>query len=168
MHCCLIPRFWAFNVMPAEKKTLSDKHFEIIIIWLGPLAPKAMFSFRLSQANELCRWSWFWRWQEKWNKQAEESVTCGFRPLYRDSRLEFVTLRKIAECVRACARGHGTIHHTQNINLYFKGPHSTTAKRKTPPLHLSPTRKHRQIYDTQGMSEERSAFIRATFPTVAH
>lgn len=46
---------------------------------------------------------------------------------------------------------------------------ASTAKEETPPLHLSPTRKHRlKIYNSEGMSEERSVFIRAIFPTVAH
>lgn len=53
-----------------------------------------MFSFRLSQANEFCRWSWFWGWQQKWNERAEESVTCGFGAVYHDSVLKFATLRR--------------------------------------------------------------------------
>lgn len=33
-------------------------HFELIIIWLRLLARLSMFSFRLSRADDFCRWSW--------------------------------------------------------------------------------------------------------------
>lgn len=53
--------------------------------------------------------------------------------------------------------------------IFIFSSKAPTAKEETPPLHLSPTRKHRlKIYNTPGMCEERSAFIRTIFPTVAH
>lgn len=83
-------------------------------------------------------------------------MTRGFRPVYQESGLEFVTLRREKNDFIVMERERECFSTAQIFIFSSKAP---TAKGETPPLHLSPTRKDRlKIYNTQGMCEERSAF----------
>lgn len=56
-------------------------HFELIIIWLRLLARLSMFSFRLSRADDFCRWSLALRTiQQRHERRPTESVPPRIRP----------------------------------------------------------------------------------------
>lgn len=98
-----------------------------------------------------------------------EVVTRAFRPAYQDSGLEFVTLRR-KKTISLLWRER---EREWKLNAFPQPKYSSFLQRppqqKRKPLLFTPTRKHRQkIYNTQGMCEERSAFIRTIFPTGAH
>lgn len=173
-HCCFIQLAASIQAVPLSRPVHSllpeesnlvcvffvcFVHFELIIIWLRLLALLSMFSFRLSRADDFCRWSWLCGRCGKDASGGRPKRTAldltrlwspGLTALHNTTTTSSVWTSRVRCAVRRYvtvhARGGKKSYNCELTWLKFGGFFEASDANKQPPKNTSMWKPHPQFY----------------------